>query len=84
MPKKTGASRRVSIAARQKEQDVVRLKLAGLTLGQIAERLGYKNESGPYKALQRHLRRNLDELSSGTEIIRQEELERLDWSGGLR
>ena len=79
MPRKTGASRKRSIEVRQKEQDVVRLKLAGLSLEEIAQQLEYKNASGPYKALMRHLKRNRDELSLGTEAIRQEEIERLDW-----
>ena len=79
MPRKTGVSRRSTVAVRQKEQDVVRLRLVGLSLEKIAEQLGYKNASGPYKALMRHLKRNITELSPSTEAIRQEELERLDW-----
>ena len=79
MARKTGASRRTTVAVREKEQDVVRLRRVGLSLDQIAKELDYKNASGPYKALMRHLKRNITELSPSTEAVRQEEIERLDW-----
>jgi hypothetical protein len=79
MAKKTGASRRSNIKTREKEMEVVRLRRVGLSFAEIAKQLDYSNESGPYKALMRHMERNVTELQPSTEAVRQEELGRLDW-----
>jgi hypothetical protein len=76
--RKTRASSRRSIMARQKSQEAVRLRQAGATMQQIATQLGYANESGAYKAVMRELEATATDQSEGTEAVRQLELNRLD------
>lgn len=78
MPRKTRVSRRRSIAVRQKGQQAIRLRMAGATTQQIADQLGYANESGAYKAIMRELEQTTQDMSESTEAVRQLELKRLD------
>ena len=78
MPRKTGVSRRTTLAVRKRQQDAITLRIAGATHGAIAERLGYKGESGAYKAVMRELARTADQLAGSVEGVRQLELQRLD------
>ena len=55
MAKKTGASRRPTLAVREKGQQAIKLRMAGATTKQIATQLGYASESGAYKAIMREL-----------------------------
>jgi hypothetical protein len=78
MARKTKASRRTSLAVRQKGQQAIKLRMAGATTAQIAEQLGYANESGAYKAIMRELEATAQDMSESTESVRQLELKRLD------
>ena len=78
MPRKTGVSRRTTLAVRKRQQDAITLRIAGATHGAIAERLGDKGESGAYKAVMRELARTADQLAGSVEGVRQLELQRLD------
>jgi len=78
MARKTGVSRKPSLAVREKGRQAVSLRMAGATIKQIADRLGYASESGAYKALMRELAETTQEMSESTEAVRQLELQRLD------
>jgi hypothetical protein len=78
MAKKTGASRRPTLAVREKGQQAIKLRMAGATTKQIATQLGYANESGAYKAIMRELEQTTHKMSESTEAVRQLELKRLD------
>jgi hypothetical protein len=78
MPRKTRASKKLSIATRQKGQQAITLRMAGATISQIADQLGYANESGAYKAIMRELEQTAQDLGESTEAVRQLELKRLD------
>jgi hypothetical protein len=78
MPRKTKASRRQSIAVRQKGQQAIKLRMAGATIAQIASQLGYASEAGAYKAIMRELEATARDQGEGTEVVRQLELKRLD------
>ena len=78
MARKTKASRRTSLAVRQKGQQAIALRMAGATTAQIAEQLGYANESGAYKAIMRELEQTAQDQSESTEAVRQLEVKRLD------
>lgn len=58
-----------------KEQEVVKLRRGGLTWDLIAERVGYSNPSGAYRAYQKALERVVAE---DINAIRELETERLD------
>ena len=78
MPRKTRASKRTSIAYRQKVQQAIRLRMAGATISQIADQLGYASEAGAYKAIMRELEQTAQDMGESTEAVRQLELKRLD------
>ena len=78
MAKKTRASKRQSIAVRQKGQQAIRLRMAGATIAQIASQLGYASEAGAYKAIMRELEATAHDQGESTEAVRQLELKRLD------
>ena len=78
MPRKTRASKRQSIAVRQRGQQAIRLRLSGATIGQIATQLGYASEAGAYKAIMRELEQTAQDQGESTEAVRQLELKRLD------
>ena len=78
MPRKTRASRRTSVAVRLKGQQAIKLRMAGATIAQIADQLGYANESGAYKAIMRELEQTAQDMGESTESVRQLELKRLD------
>jgi hypothetical protein len=78
MARKTRASRRTSVAVRLKGQQAIKLRMAGATTAQIAEQLGYANESGAYKAIMRELEQTAQDMSESTEAVRQLEIKRLD------
>ena len=77
MARKTGASRRQSVAVRLKGQQAINLRQAGATLSQIAQQLGYANEGGAYKAIMRELTASAF-ATGGHEAERQVALGRLD------
>ena len=76
--RKTRASKRQTLAVRQRQQQAIGLRMAGATIKQIAEQLGYASESGAYKAIMRELEATTQQMSGSTEAVRQIELKRLD------
>ena len=78
MPRKTRASKRQSIAVRQRGQQAIRLRMAGATINQIATQLEYASEAGAYKAIMRELKQTAQDMGESTEAVRQLELQRLD------
>ena len=78
MPRKTGVSRKPSLAVREKGRQAINLRMSGATIKQIANQLGYASESGAYKALMRELKETTQEMGESTEAGRQRELRRLD------
>ena len=78
MPRKTRASKRQSIAVRQRGQQAIRLRMAGATINQIADQLGYASPAGAYKAIMRELEQTTQDMGESTEAVRQLELKRLD------
>jgi|TARA_R110002020_G_scaffold98571_8_gene234495 hypothetical protein len=76
--KKTGMSKRTTVAARQRGQEAIRLRMAGATIAQIADQLGFANESGAYKSIVRELERTAKDMGESTEAVRQLSLKRLD------
>ena len=76
--RKTRASKRQSIAVRQRGQQAISLRMAGATVKQIADQLGYASEAGAYKAIMRELEQTAQDMSESTEAVRQLELKRLD------
>ncbi len=52
-----GKTRPELIALAEKERTALQLRSTGMTLKAIADRLGYANESGSYKAIARALKR---------------------------
>jgi len=78
MARTTRGSRKASIVVRQRGQQAVKLRMAGATTKQIADQLGYANESGAYKAIMRELEQTARDMGEGTEAVRQLELRRLD------
>ena len=78
MPRKTRASKRQSIAVRQRGQQAIRLRMSGATIAQISGQLGYASEAGAYKAIMRELEQTAQDQGESTEAVRQLELKRLD------
>ena len=78
MPRKTGVSRKPSLAVREKGRQAITLRMAGATIKQIANQLGYASESGAYKAIMRELEQTTQDMGESTEAVRQLELKRLD------
>ena len=76
--KKTRVSKRQNIALRQRGQQAISLRMAGATIKQIADQLGYASEAGAYKAIMRELAQTAQGMSESTEAVRQLELKRLD------
>lgn len=74
------------LRARLKAKQALDMRLEGRSLPEIAEALGYSNESGPYNAIQRLLARHelesVDELRR-VESARLEELLQAVWVRGL-
>lgn len=64
-----------SINAREKERQAISLRLTGATLWQIAQALGYNNESSVRSAIERGLNRAVAEPADKMRAL---ELERLD------
>ena len=78
MPRKTGASRKPSLAVREKGRQAITLRMSGATIKQIADKLGYASESGAYKAIMRELEQTTQDMGESTEAVRQLEIKRLD------
>ena len=78
MARKTGVSRKASVAVREKGRQAISLRMAGATMSEIASQLGYANESGAYKAVMRELEQTTQDMGESTEAVRQIELKRLD------
>jgi len=76
--RKTRVSKRQNIALRQRGQQAISLRMAGATIKQIADQLGYASEAGAYKAIMRELAQTAQGMSESTEAVRQLELKRLD------
>ena len=76
--RKTRVSKRQNIALRQRGQQAISLRMAGATIKQIADQLGYASEAGAYKAIMRELEQTAQGMSESTEAVRQLELKRLD------
>lgn len=76
--RKTRGSKRQSIAVRLKGQQAIRLRMAGATISQIADQLGYASEAGAYKTIMRELEQTAQDMGESTEAVRQLELKRLD------
>jgi len=78
MAKKTRESKPRAIAARLKGQQAIRLRVAGATISQIAEQLGYASDSSAYKAIIRELEMTARYQRESNEAVRELELKRLD------
>lgn len=78
MARKPRVSSKEQLAARQKSQQAIMLRVAGANLDQIAGQLGYANRGGAYKAIMRELGETARMMSESTEGVRQLELKRLD------
>ena len=78
MAGKTRRSKKLSLAVRLKGQQAIKLRMAGATINQIAEQLGYANDSGAYKAIMRELEQTAQDMGESTEAVRQLEIKRLD------
>ena len=76
--RKTRVSKRQNIALRQRGQQAISLRMAGATVKQIADQLGFANESGAYKTIMRELEQTAHDMGESTEAVRQLELKRLD------
>lgn len=76
--RKTRVSKRSSIKVRQRGQEAIKLRMAGATIAQIANQLGFANESGAYKSIIRELERTSKDMGESTEAVRQVVLKRLD------
>jgi hypothetical protein len=76
--KKTRQSSRVSVKARIRAQEAVRLRMAGVTHDNIAKQLGYSNAQGSYRAVMRELNATARDQSESNEGVRTLELKRLD------
>ena len=74
--RKTRVSKRQNIALRQRGQQAISLRMAGATIKQIADQLGYASEAGAYKAIMRELEQTAQGMSESTEAVRQLELKR--------
>ena len=59
-----------------KERKALELRRAGMSYDEIAVAVGYKNNSGAWRAVQRAMKRTLRE--SGADEVRDQELDRLD------
>ena len=60
-----------------KERQALELRTAGVTYTVIAERLGYSNESGAYKAVQRALTSTLQEPADELRTLETQRLDRM-------
>ena len=78
MAGKTRRGKKLSLAVRLKGQQAIKLRMAGATINQIAEQLGYANDSGAYKAIMRELEQTAQDMGESTEAVRQLEIKRLD------
>lgn len=67
-----------STAVAQRRAQAVQMRLAGATYETIAEQLGYSGRDAAYKDITRALEASVTEQHRATEILRQEELMRLD------
>lgn len=63
------------VTAAEKQAEALRLRKAGLTYEEIADRLGYANKSGAYKTVMSALRKIVQEPA---DELRKLEIERLD------
>jgi hypothetical protein len=73
-PKKTSPRR---LLAADKQRQALELKIAGATLEQIAEQVGYQSASGAYQAIQAALKATLQPPSDELRRLQYERLERL-------
>lgn len=64
-----------AVAAVEKQRQALELRKAGVGFGDIAERLGYADASGAYRAVKTALKKTLQEPA---DEVRRIELERLD------
>lgn len=77
------------LRGREREEEALSLRLAGLTYRVIGEQMGI-SESGAYKAVVRALKRLNERVTENAEEVRRMELERLDkmlrglWPAALR
>jgi hypothetical protein len=74
-PKYGKLDRAITEAARTRQ--ALELRLAGLTFEQIAQRLGYANKSGAYKAIARALRERVAEPAEALRAVQQARIEAL-------
>lgn len=71
-----GSAQRVATAKRRAE--AVQMRIAGATYEQIAEALGYSGRNAAYVDITRALEASVTEQHRAAEVLRQEELMRLD------
>ncbi len=72
------ASKAQRAATAERRAKAVALRLAGVDYDTIADRLGYYNRGAAYNDITRALEANVAEQQRGADILRQEELARLD------
>lgn len=69
-----------SAEAIARERDALELKRAGVTYDVIADRLGFANRGSAYKAVQRALRRTLQEPADELRSIEADRLDRMQFA----
>jgi hypothetical protein len=59
-------------------EQVVALRIAGLSYTQIAKQLGYAGRQGPFEVVKRHLQEHRKELALKVDDVRELEVQRID------
>lgn len=72
------ASKAQRAATAERRSKAVAMRLAGIDYDTIAQRLGYSDRGAAHKDISRALEQNVAELSRNADVLRQEELQRLD------
>lgn len=62
----------------ERRAKAIALRIAGLEYQQIADRLGYASRGAAYTDINRALEQHVAEMRSSAEVLRQQELARLD------
>lgn len=73
-----GVSKAKQAEVAQRRAEAIRMKIAGVDYGTIAERLGYSSRQHAVVDIHRALERGLKEQAAGVEIMREIEAARLD------
>lgn len=72
------ASRAQRAATAERRAKAVAMRLAGLDFQTIADRLGYSDRAAAHKDITRAMEANVQEMHRNADVLRQEELDRLN------